>query len=76
MNANRPEYRCTSFNNNLCFVPFVAIPGNDPPAESCKRLNNSSIILLVFIRVHSWFVVFLCGLLLSVLRALRGCPLV
>ena len=58
------------------FVPFVAIPGNDPLAEFCKRLDNSSIILLVFIRVHWWFVVFLCGLLLSVLRALRGCRLV
>jgi len=36
--------------------PFVAIPGKRPAAEFCKGLN-SSIRLLVSIRVHSWFVV-------------------
>ena len=47
-----------SFNN----VPNLRLL----PAEFCKRLIN----LLVFIRVHSWFVVFLGGYLFSVLR---GC---
>ena len=45
-----------SFCSFCVFVPFVAIPSNDPATESCKRLN-SSIRLLVFIRVNSWFVV-------------------
>jgi len=40
------------------FVPFVVIPGKPPAAEFRKRLN-SSIRLLVFIRVHSWFAVLL-----------------
>ncbi|MCY3758969.1 MAG: hypothetical protein OXG96_14715 [Acidobacteria bacterium] len=50
------------------FVPFVAIPGNGPAAEFCKRLN-SSIRLLVFIRVNSWFVVPLRGYLFLACRS-------
>ncbi len=50
----------SSFCSFCVFVPFVAIFGNDPAAAFCKRLN-SSIRLLVFIRVHSWFVFPLCG---------------
>ena len=58
-NAGEPQKAQKSQNRSFCvFVPFVAIPGKRLAAEFSKRLN-SSISLLVFIRVHSWFVVFL-----------------
>ncbi|MDE2756089.1 MAG: hypothetical protein OXU26_09615 [Acidobacteriota bacterium] len=60
------EKRCLTTKStkgtNFDFVPFVAIPGNRPAAEFCKGLN-SSIRLLVFIRVHLWFVFPLGGYL-------------
>ena len=55
------EKRCLT-TKSTNYVPFVAIPGNRPAAEFNQGLN-SSIRLLVFIRVHSWFVFPLGGYL-------------